>query len=314
MKILTVVTDTGPKSGVVMAEGDIFIFSKAGEVLPEACDVPHTVREILGRGEVVLEDIRTMLNSAEAVRDDLADQGALISFSEADFAPPIPNPKLILSAGMNYWKHLEEMEGTPTPKHPVGFIKSRDTLLGSGKPIVVPPQCPNMIDWEGELCAVIGRTCHNVALDDAMDYVVGYTIINDVSARDWVTDVFTADDKFPAIHAWECNINGKQLPGFGPCGPVLITKDEISNPHALHMETRLNDEVMQTTKTDDMIFKIPDLVSYYSKWFRFQPGDIITTGSPPGVGFGRDPEIFMNSGDTIEVEVERIGILTNTLT
>jgi acylpyruvate hydrolase len=224
---------------------------------------------------------------------------------------PIPNPKLILSVGLNYWKHLEEMAGTPIPKNPAAFIKTRSSLSGSGNPIFVPPQCPDMLDYEGELCFVFGEQCHNVDVDEAMEYVAGYTIANDVSARDWVGEVFGSKETFPAIHAWERNINGKQLPGFTPCGPVLVTKDEILDPHNLQMTLTLNGEVMQSTKTDDMIFKLPELISYFSQWYQFNPGDIVTTGSPAGVGFGRNPKVFMKPGDTVEVEVEGIGVLSN---
>ena len=146
-----------------------------------------------------------------------------------------------------------------------------------------------------------------------MDYVAGYTIANDVSARDWVGEVFSATASFEGIQAWERNIMGKNFPTFTPCGPVLVTKDEIADPHDLQLTTRLNGEVIQSTKTDDLIFKIPDIIAYYSQWYCFQPGDIVTTGSPSGVGVARDPRVFMHEGDTIEIEVEGIGVLSNYL-
>ena len=170
-----------------------------------------------------------------------------------------------------------------------------------------------MIDFEGEFCFVFGRVCHDVSADEAMDHVAGYTIANDVSARDWVPEFFGADGKFDAIHAWERNIMGKQLPSFTPCGPVMTTADEIADPHDLQVTTRLNGEVMQSTKTDDLIFKLPEMISYFSKWYYFRPGDIVTTGSPAGVGFGRDPKVFMKPGDVVEVEIEGVGTLSNPL-
>jgi|TARA_B100001146_G_C15945906_1_gene333398 2-keto-4-pentenoate hydratase/2-oxohepta-3-ene-1,7-dioic acid hydratase in catechol pathway len=170
-----------------------------------------------------------------------------------------------------------------------------------------------MIDFEGEFCFVFGKECHRVTEAEAMHYVAGYTIANDVSARDWIPDIKAGEPPFGPIHGWERNIMGKNLPGFTPCGPVIITKDEIDDPHDLHLQTRLNGEVMQDTKTDDLIFKLPEIISYYSQWYRFHPGDIVTTGSPSGVGVGRDPQVFMHAGDTVEIELEGVGILTNQL-
>jgi 2-keto-4-pentenoate hydratase/2-oxohepta-3-ene-1,7-dioic acid hydratase in catechol pathway len=146
-----------------------------------------------------------------------------------------------------------------------------------------------------------------------MGYVAGYTICNDVSARDWVAGVFQAEGRFGPILGWERNILGKQLPTFTPCGPVMVTKDEIRDPHDLQLTTRLNGTVMQSTKTDDLIYKLPQLISYFSRYYRLEPGDFMTTGSPSGVGFGRNPKVFMKAGDTIEVEIEGIGTLSNRL-
>ena len=144
-----------------------------------------------------------------------------------------------------------------------------------------------------------------------MDYVAGYTMANDVSARDWVADVFSATEPFPSILAWERNIMGKLLPSFTPCGPVIATKDEVEDPHDLLLEFRLNGEVMQSSRTDDLIFNVPQIVSYFSKWYRFEPGDIVTTGTPAGVGVGRNPKVFMKPGDHAEVSLGGIGVLSN---
>lgn len=300
MKLVSLNADQGPSVGLAVDDNRIIDLQPLGESF-------RSMRTILENGEDALHAVRSVSPDRQQA------PGEPIGLKDADLLPPVPNPKLILSVGLNYWKHLEEMEGTPVPKHPAAFIKTRDSLLGSGKPVTAPNHCPDMMDYEGELCVVMGKRCHNVDASEAMDAVAGYTIANDISARNWVHEVFEAEGTFPAIHAWERNINGKQLPGFTPCGPVFVTKEEIPDPHDLHMETRLNGEVMQSTGTDDMIFKIPDLIAYYSQWFRFNPGDIITTGSPAGVGFGRDPKVFMKSGDIVEVEVEGIGRLTNSI-
>jgi 2-keto-4-pentenoate hydratase/2-oxohepta-3-ene-1,7-dioic acid hydratase in catechol pathway len=170
-----------------------------------------------------------------------------------------------------------------------------------------------MIDFEGEFTFVFGKPCHNVSEAEAMSYVGGYTICNDVSARNWAPEFFAAKGNFEAIHSWERNIMGKLLPSFTPCGPVMVTADEIKDPHDLQLTTTLNGQVMQSTKTDDLIFKLPAQIAYFSKWYRFSPGDLVTTGSPSGVGFGRNPKVFMKAGDTIEVEIEGIGKLSNKL-
>ena len=315
MKLVTI--DVLPNShvGVLVGEEIVLDLAALSVVLPVATLVPNSMRELLESGVTGLETVAHCLAQVDSMTNDekliLMGAGILSPLDDVQLLAPIPNPKLILSVGLNYWKHLEEMAGTPIPKNPAAFIKTRSSLSGSGNPIFVPPQCPDMLDYEGELCFVFGEQCHNVDVDEAMEYVAGYTIANDVSARDWVGEVFGSKETFPAIHAWERNINGKQLPGFTPCGPVLVTKDEILDPHNLQMTLTLNGEVMQSTKTDDMIFKLPELISYFSQWYQFNPGDIVTTGSPAGVGFGRNPKVFMKPGDTVEVEVEGIGVLSN---
>jgi acylpyruvate hydrolase len=317
MKLVTIDKLPNPHVGVLVGNDTVLDLAALKVILPEAYLVPNSMRKILEAGVAGMETVAHCLAQVDSMADDekaiLTDAGILSPLAELPLLAPVPNPKLILSVGLNYWKHLEEMAGTPTPKHPAAFIKTRDSLSGSGNPIYVPPQCPDMIDYEGELCFVFGRQCHNVQSDEAMSYVAGYTIANDVSARNWVGEVLASSNTFPAIHAWERNINGKQLPGFTPCGPVLVTKDEVKDPNNLQMTLTLNGEVMQSTKTDDMIFKLPELISYFSQWYQFNPGDIVTTGSPAGVGFGRDPKVFMKPGDVVEVEVEGIGKLSNTV-
>ena len=310
MKLLTIDAADCGHPGVIVGDNQVLNLATAPDSIISGWR-PDSVRGILERGDDGLEGVRRIAGAAEADMDACSD--ALTAFAETSFAPPIPNPWLVFSVGMNYGRHLSEMGDTPRPAHPAGFIKTRDSLLGSGKAIQVPPQCPGMIDYEGEFCFVFGRECHHVSEADAMDYVVGYTIANDVSARDWIPDIKAGEPPFGPIHGWERNIMGKNLPGFTPCGPVIVTKDEIADPNDLHLQTRLNGEIMQDTKTDDLIFKLPEIISYYSRWYRFRPGDFVTTGSPAGVGIGRNPPVFMKAGDTVEIELEGVGTLTNTL-
>lgn len=317
MKLATIDTPGAGHAGVLAGDDEILDLVALGGVSARARLVPGSVRGILAAGDDGLDIVRRCIGEVEAMaggeRDALREAGILRPFATTPLHAPVPDPKLVLSAGLNYGRHLAEMKGTPTPGNPTAFIKAASSLTGSGKPIVVPPQCADMIDYEGEFCFVFGRQCHNVGIDEAMDYVAGYTIANDVSARDWVQEVFESDGSFESIHAWERNIMGKQLPTFTPCGPVLATRDEIADPHDLQLSLTLNGEVMQSTGTDDLIYKLPELIAYFSQWYRFEPGDVVTTGSPAGVGFGRDPKIFMKPGDLVEVTLEGVGTLSNRL-
>jgi len=307
MKLLTIDIDGVDTPGALLDAGILDLRAAAA-----ALDT-HTahggVLGILQAGQAGLDGVRRLVDAAQRRIDDMRAGNALHDPDAVRYRPPIPKPGLILSVGMNYAKHLAEMN-TPIPKEPAAFIKVPTSLNGHGEPIHLPAGHDKMVDFEGELTFVIGRDCHKVSEAEAMDYVAGYTIANDVSARDWVPGVFTAEGTMPAIHAWEKNILGKNYPGFTPMGPVIVTKDEIADPGALHLVTRLDGEVMQDTLTE-LVFPIPKIIAYYSQWYRFSPGDVVTTGSPSGVGFGRDPKVFMKPGQRIEVTVEGIGTLSN---
>ena len=270
------------------------------------------MRAILEAGDAALDLLRRIADAArgQSAAERLRDQRALVPRAQAKLLAPIPDPLMILSCGMNYRAHLAEMK-TPVPDKPAAFTKNAAQLIGPEAPILLPPSNPDMVDWEGEFTVVMGRACHRVGAREALDYVAGYTIVNDVSARDWVKPIFEAKGVMDAIHAWEVNLLGKQFPTFCPMGPAIVTRDEIPDPTSLHLETRLNGQVMQSTSTSDLVFGVADLIAYYSRFYRFRPGDVITTGSPAGVGFGRNPKVFMRAGDRIEVEVERVGVLAN---
>jgi acylpyruvate hydrolase len=297
--------------GAILGQ-DVLIFAAAAEILPAARAIPGSMRAILEGGDPALDAVRRIEDAARGLvtAERLRESGALVPRAEAQLLAPIPDPLLILSCGMNYREHLKEMK-TPVPEHPAAFTKNAAQIIGPGAPILLPPSHPDMVDWEGEFTVVIGRACHRVRAAEALAHVAGYTIVNDVSARDWVAPVFASSGIMGAIHTWEVNLLGKQFPTFCPMGPALVTRDEIPDPNALHLETRLNGKVMQSTSTSDLVFDVAHLIEYYSQFYRFRPGDVITTGSPAGVGYGRNPKVFMRAGDTIEVEIERIGRLAN---
>ena len=168
-----------------------------------------------------------------------------------------------------------------------------------------------MVDWEAELVVVIGKSCHNATPDTALDYVFGYMAANDLSARDWVQQTFDSKSHMDAINNWCINLLGKQFPTFCPLGPCLVTKSEITDPTALKIECRVNGKIMQSSHTSKMLFSVAQVISYVSKFYALNPGDAILTGTMAGVGYGRSPKIFLKSGDIIEVEIEKIGILRN---
>jgi 2-keto-4-pentenoate hydratase/2-oxohepta-3-ene-1,7-dioic acid hydratase in catechol pathway len=216
-------------------------------------------------------------------------------------APLVPTD--ILCIGLNYRAHAAE-SGSQIPKVPMLFIKASNTLNNPGDPIPIP-RLSQQIDYEAELVIVIGKAAKNVSKDRALDYVFGYTCGNDVSARDWQRDKNLGGGQFA---------RGKSFDAFCPLGPVIVTKDEIPQPNNLKIRSVLNGQTMQDHTTGDMIFDVPTLIESLSSTLTLRPGAVIMTGTPHGVGFARNPPVWMKPGDTIEIEVEKIGKLTNPVT
>jgi acylpyruvate hydrolase len=315
MKLVTIEAGRDGEAGAILANGEILHLVRAGrEGTPEAW-IPDSLRRILAAGPAGLDVIRALIKRIEALseaeRATLRAAQIVTPYATTRLRAPLPEPRLIIGGGLNYRSHLKEMSGTPEPSRPTGFVKTAASVTGPESIIRLPPQNASMVDWEGELACVIGRPCHNVSAAEAMDYVAGFTIINDVSARDWVHDVFKASTPWDARLTWEVNIMGKQFAGFTAMGPVLATTDEVGDPNDLTLETRLNGEVVQHVHTSDVIFDFAASLAFFSRWYAFSPGDLITTGTPAGVGVGRKPPKFMQAGDTIEVEISRIGLLRN---
>ena len=211
---------------------------------------------------------------------------------------PVELPS-ILCVGLNYRRHAEET-GAKIPEHPVLFIKAVNALTHPGDPIVIPKVAPGQVDCEGELAVVIGRSVKNVERQHALDYVLGYTCANDVSARRW--------QKEGGGKQW---CRGKSFDTFCPLGPCLVTADEIPDPNTLKIRTTLNDELLQDSTTADMIFDVPLLISFLSEGTTLLPGTVILTGTPQGVGFARNPPVFLKKGDRVAIEIEGIGTLVN---
>ena len=209
-------------------------------------------------------------------------------------------PPNILAIGANYRKHAEE-SGKDVPARPMLFLKSTNTLQNPGDPIELPVGLASSeVDYECELAIVIGRQCKNATRANALDYVLGYTCANDVSARDWQHRL--GGGQFS---------QGKSFDTFCPLGPVLVTGEEISNPNALKIRTLLNGVTMQDANTGDMVFDVPTLIEFLSGSKTLLPGTVILTGTPHGVGVARNPPVFLKAGDTVSIEIEKIGTLTN---
>ena len=215
-------------------------------------------------------------------------------------APLIPTD--ILCIGLNYRQHAAESK-SEVPARPMLFIKASNTLNNPFDPIPLP-RLSSQIDFECELAVVIGKTAKNVSRERALDYVLGYTAANDISSRDWQRDQSLSGGQFA---------RGKSFDGFCPLGPWIVTADEIPNPNALRVKTILNGQVMQDSPTSDMIFDVPTVIESLSSTMTLRPGAVILTGTPHGVGMGRTPPVFLKDGDTIIVELEKVGRLENSV-
>jgi 2-keto-4-pentenoate hydratase/2-oxohepta-3-ene-1,7-dioic acid hydratase in catechol pathway len=223
-------------------------------------------------------------------------ESARIPLAEAVFEPLIPDSGRIICVGINFKAHMKEME-RDEPDYPWLFVRWGDSQVGHGQPLIAP-SVSEKYDYEGELAVVIGKQAHRVKAADALSYVAGYTCFMDGSIRDWQrhSSQFTP---------------GKNFHGSGSFGPWLVTADEIPDPAALNLQTRLNGEVMQQAPISDLKFDVPALIEYCSTFAKLQPGDVISTGTPGGVGFARKPPVWLKDGDTIEVDIDGIGVLRN---
>ena len=223
--------------------------------------------------------------------------GEAIDPVEVEFLPPFPSPEKIVCVGLNYRDHAAE-SGFKAPDYPALFGRFPSSLIGHGAPIV-RPNVSNDLDYEGELVAIIGRPGRSIPVERALEHVAGYSIFNDASVRDY-------QFKSPQ---WTI---GKNFDSTGAFGPAFVTADELpAGAKGLHIETRLNGTTLQSATTSDMIFDVATLVSLLSQAMLLKPGDVIVTGTPSGVGFARDPKIYLKPGDICEIEVEGIGLLSN---
>jgi 2-keto-4-pentenoate hydratase/2-oxohepta-3-ene-1,7-dioic acid hydratase in catechol pathway len=271
-----------------------FDITKAvGDDLLQFPRVVFTIEEILQvkDGLQLLESqLRGLERASSGIRSYFFD------IADAVLRAPITRPQKLIGVGLNYRDHAEEVKAQ-LPKQPLLFGMYANAITGPEQPIVIPAMS-NQVDYEAELAVVIGRRARHVPVEASLDYVAGYTIVNDVSAR----DLQFADKQW---------LRAKSFDTFAPMGPYLVTQKTLGDADGLAIQLRLNGKTMQNSNTRNMIFKVPDLVSYISQVMTLEVGDVIATGTPGGVGFVRNPQVFMKPGDVTEIELEGIGVLRN---
>jgi 2-keto-4-pentenoate hydratase/2-oxohepta-3-ene-1,7-dioic acid hydratase in catechol pathway len=244
-----------------------------------------TLDDLVRQGESALSSIRSSLSENTA------------GFITGEFGPPLRQPSKIVAIGLNYVDHASESK-MELPKSPLVFTKFPNSIAGPGDKIIIPLGITHRVDYEVELGVIIGSRAKNVKKEDALNYVFGYTVLNDVSARDLQFN----DGQW---------VRGKSLDTFCPTGPVIVTADEIHDVQNLKLSCEVNGQVLQNDTTANMIFSVADLISILSYSFSFEPGDIIATGTPSGVGFSRKPPVYLKHGDIVKTTVEGIGELIN---
>jgi 2-keto-4-pentenoate hydratase/2-oxohepta-3-ene-1,7-dioic acid hydratase in catechol pathway len=290
MRLVSYDVNSQWRAGVVIGER-VMDAAAAAEAAQLTQDSPIDWTSNRSVIQIALDDQARLESAAHA----LAAKSPTAAIDAVRLGPPIIDPDKIICLGLNYRSHAEEA-GFKVPTVPILFAKYRNALTGPTSPIILP-SVSDEIDYEGELAVVIGKQCRDVAAADALSVVAGYMAFNDVSARD--IQMRTSQ--------W---LSGKTLDTFAPCGPALVV-NEIRDPQTLNLATRVNGRTLQQANTRMMIFSVMESIAYISRLMTLQPGDIIATGTPEGVGFKRQPPIFLHHGDVVEVEIEGIGTLRN---
>jgi 2-keto-4-pentenoate hydratase/2-oxohepta-3-ene-1,7-dioic acid hydratase in catechol pathway len=269
-----------------------------GELVDLAAAAPALPSEmiaLLAAGPEVLAAARHVAGAAARG----AHAAARLPLAAVELAAPVPRPPKLLAIGLNYADHVAESRGAgfERPAAPIFFNKQSTCVIGPGAPIHVP-RVSAQVDYEGELAFVIGRRCRHVPRERAPEVIAGFTICNDVSVRDW-------QRRTPTMTM------GKSFDTHGPLGPWLVTLDEIGDPHALRLRTWVDGELRQDASTGQMLFDCFDQVAHLSSAFTLEPGDVISTGTPAGVGMAKSPPLWLRAGDSVRIEIERIGALEN---
>lgn len=274
------------------------LFKAAGQQPPEVVERAD-MRAICAAPGPIVEFLRDFLDRHAAAHGEASANGAGVAGAALDqvrLLAPIPDPSKIVCIGLNYLDHCLE-QNKPQPERPMLFAKFSNTIAGPHDDVEIPASTAEL-DFEGELAVVIGRKARRVSREDALQHVFGYMVLQDVSAR----DLQRTDGQW---------VRAKSQDGFAPCGPCIVTADEIADPQAIAIRTLLNGAVMQDSSTSNMIFPVDELIAYVSEALTLLPGDIISTGTPAGVGVHRKPPVLLRNGDVVEVMLEGIGTLRN---
>lgn len=293
MKLTSFKANSGTRLGL-FSEGRIVDMKKAYARMAD--DVfPREMISFLENGDAALRKARIVEEAFRKQRGTIVD--TVFDFEKVKILAPIPRTrKNIICLGLNYADHAVETN-TQLPSNPVFFTKPPTSIIGPDEAIILP-KCSKEVDYEAELAFVFGKRGKNISEEDAYNYIAGYTVLIDVTARDLQRKHLQ----------W---FKGKSLDTFAPMGPFLVMKDEIPDPHNLEIMMKINGKVMQKSNTKNMIFKIPTLVKTISMDMTVEPGDVVATGTPAGVGFTRKPPVFLKEGDTVEASIEGIGTLRN---
>ena len=272
-----------------------------------AMPLPTDMIEFLERGAEGMQTAKEALEYvarqiAQGTTQELLRRGALLPLATTQLLAPVPRPPKLIAAWVNYEEHGKEATVQAPRNAPLFFTKWPTAVIGPGQPIVLP-RISSKVDYEAELALVIGAGGKNIAAENAHDHVAGYTILNDVSARDFSLRVLLGTPGPSDIQ--------KSFDTFAPMGPCLVTRDAIPDPHALGIRLRIGDEVLQDDTTGSMVHRIPAIIAYLSSIATLEPGDVIATGTPSGVGFTRTPPRWLQPGETVRIEIDRIGVLEN---
>jgi 2-keto-4-pentenoate hydratase/2-oxohepta-3-ene-1,7-dioic acid hydratase in catechol pathway len=263
---------------------------------PAGMECPADMGALLQSGEEMWRRVARVVAWAEALPETASD-ALWRPLDKVRLTAPLANPSKIICVGLNYHDHCRE-QGLEVPQRPILFAKFPSAIVGPEDEITWPGDVSQQVDYEAELAVIIGRKGRDIPVDEAYEYVAGYTNLNDVSAR----DVQVADEQW---------IRGKSFDTFCPLGPYLATRDEVTDPHNLHIRCWVNGELRQDSNTSELVFSVPQLLAHISRTCTLMPGDIISTGTPGGVGVFLKPPVFLKSGDLVEVEIDKLGRLRN---
>jgi 2-keto-4-pentenoate hydratase/2-oxohepta-3-ene-1,7-dioic acid hydratase in catechol pathway len=303
VKLVTYINQGTPRLGAII-DSQVVDLAQAWDAYPKHTDTapshqggfPEDMLALLQSDETTWQLVRDIVSWAEALPGS---SGASFRqpLDQVRLAPPLSNPSKVICVGLNYYDHCREQD-LEVPGRPILFAKFPSSIVGPGDEITWPPDASSKVDYEAELAVIIRREGRHIPVDQAYDHVAGYTIVNDVSAR----DVQFSDKQW---------VRGKSFDTFCPMGPYLLTADEVPDPHTLHIRCWVNGELRQDSNTRELIFKVPDLLAYISKTCTLMPGDVLITGTPGGVGVFRNPQVFLKTGDLVEIEIEKLGRMRN---